>query len=295
MAVATGLQAHLDSGATTLCRCWELRRRDGAVFGFTDHDLDLVFDGVIFRADSGLTAEAMQQTTGLATNNTEVVGAFRDVAVTDADLAAGRFDGAEVWAWLVNWADPAQRHLLFRGSIGEIRAGGGEFRAELRGLTDSLNRVHGRAYQPHCGAVLGDRACRIDLAGPAFAAVATVAGVVNAQELVLAGAGGYADRWFERGRIQVLSGAATGLDVFVKADLLEGSLRRVFLWQELRAPVAAGDSLKIEAGCDKRFETCRDKFANTWNFRGFPHIPGEDWMMAYPKQSGTHDGGSRTR
>ena len=59
------LYAHLASGTTTVCRAWTVQRRDGTVMGFTDHDRPLVVDGVTCRADSGLTARALQQTTGL--------------------------------------------------------------------------------------------------------------------------------------------------------------------------------------------------------------------------------------
>lgn len=293
MAISAELQSHLDSGATTLCRCWEVRRRDGTVFGFTDHDLDLVFGGVLFRAGTGLSAQAMQQTTGLATNNTEVLGALSDVAVTEADLTAGQFDGAEVRAWLVNWQDVNLRHPLFRGSIGEVSSGGGEFRAELRGLSDRLNRTQGRVYQPVCDATLGDSDCGIDLETPAFTAQGSVAAVVAQHELLLDGISGPSERWFERGRLTVLTGHAAGLGGAIKRDMPEGSMRRVSLWKELRSPVSIGDLVRIQAGCDKRLATCRDKFANSTNFRGFPHIPGEDWMMAYPRQSSGNDGGSR--
>ena len=295
MALLTELQAHLDGGATTLCRCWEVRRRDGKTFGFTDHDLDLSFGGVIFRAGTGLSAQAVQKSTGLAANNTEVIGALSDASVTEADLLAGRFDSAEVMAWLVNWQDVSQRHLLCRGNVGEVSTGGGEFRAELRGLSDRLNRTVGRVYQPVCDAALGDAACGVDLTSPAHAAQGQIATVVAMQELVLAGVSGFAEHWFERGSLTILDGPAAGLAVAIKRDLAEGAQRRVTLWQELRAPVSAGAQVRIVTGCDKRFATCRDKFANSLNFRGFPHIPGEDWMMAYPKQSRGHDGGSRNR
>ena len=295
MALMAELQAHLDGSATTLCRCWEVRRRDGRTFGFTDHDLDLTFGGVTFRAGTGLSAQAVQKSTGLAANNTEVVGALSDASVTEADLMAGRFDGAEVMAWLVNWKDVSQRHLLCRGNVGEVSTGGGEFRAELRGLSDRLNRTTGRVYQPVCDAALGDAACGIDLGSPAYSAQGLVAAVAEMQELVLDGVAGFAEHWFERGSLTVLDGPAAGLGVAIKRDLTEGPHRRVTLWQELRAPVAAGAQVRIVAGCDKRLATCRDKFANGLNFRGFPHIPGEDWMMAYPKQSRGHDGGSRNR
>ena len=128
------LDAHLATGVTGVARCWRLTRRDGVVHGFTDHDRDLGFDGTIFLAGTGLSAAALSQSTGLAVDNSEAVGALSDVSVTEADIVAGRFDGAEVEAWLVEWANPENRVMQFRGSIGEIsRSGGG---------------VHGRASRP---------------------------------------------------------------------------------------------------------------------------------------------------
>ena len=47
--------------------------------------------------------------------------------------------------------------------------------------------------------------------------------------------------------------------------------------------------------CDKRAATCQAKFDNFLNFRGFPHMPGEDWLTAYPRGGQAHDGGSLVR
>ena len=44
--------------------------------------------------------------------------------------------------------------------------------------------------------------------------------------------------------------------------------------------------------CDQRFATCRDVFSNTANFRGFPHIPGTDFVLSGPASTG-NDGGKR--
>jgi len=117
----TELQAHLDTGVTTLCRAWLIERRDGVAFGFTDHDLALTFDGVVFKPDTGLSAMALQQSTGLSVDNTEAIGALSDAAIKASDIDAGRFDGAEVTSWLINWSAPEQRIIQFRGNIGEIR------------------------------------------------------------------------------------------------------------------------------------------------------------------------------
>lgn len=292
---AEALYAHLESGSTTVCRAWAVVRRDGAVFGFTDHDRDLSFDGILFRADSGLTARSLQQTTGLSVDNSEALGALSDAAVTEADLLAGRFDGAEVRCWLVNWADVAERVLQFRGSLGEITRAAGTFRAELRGLTEALNQPQGRAYQRDCSAVLGDAACRFDLGRPGFVAERLVEVVEDRVLFRFGEFRGFDDRWFEKGRMLVLSGEAEGAVGVIKNDRLGAGGRVVELWQAIGPGIAPGDRLRLEAGCDRRAETCRLKFGNIRNFRGFPHIPGEDWLSAVPSGASVNDGGSRFR
>lgn len=286
-------RAHLESGVTTLARCWTIRRADGVEYGFTDHDRDLSFDGITFRADSGLTAQALQQTTGLSVDNTEAVGILSSAAISEADIEAGRFDGAEVRAWLVNWADVSVRWLQFRGTLGEIRRAGGAFHAELRGLTEALNRPLGRVYQKPCTAVLGDGACRVDLSAPGYSCEEVVVEAEAARIFRWDAFPGFDEGWFARGRLSVLSGTAEGLWGTIKRDRRVEGRREVELWQPIPAPIAPGDRVRLEAGCDKRFETCRLKFGNVLNFQGFPDIPGEDWMMAVPKSSDANTGGSR--
>ncbi len=286
-----GIYAHLATGSTSVCNAWSVVRRDGVVFGFTDHDGELVFAGVTFRADTGLSARTLMQTTGLSVDNSEAVGALSDAAVTEVDLAAGRFDGAEVVAWLVNWADVTERVMLFRGTFGEVVRSAGTFRAELRGLTEVLNTPQGRAYQKNCGAVLGDARCRFDVSLPGY----TVLRVVEAVDGVTFGWAAFSgvdERWFDRGRLEVVTGLAAGLSAMVKNDRQVGAGRVVELWQALGTTPAIGDTVRLVAGCDRRAETCGIKFNNFSNFRGFPHIPGEDWLASYPVSSDENAGGS---
>ena len=276
------LLSHLATGSTTVCRAWTVRRRDGLVLGFTDHDRNLVVDGVACRADTGMTARALQQTTGLSVDNSEAFGALSAAAITEDDLTAGRFDGAEVQAYLVNWAAQQDFLLQFRGSLGEISRVDGSFRAELRGLTELLNQPQGMAYTPGCSAVLGDGRCRFDLTQPGYFAEVTVDAVDDGRVFTFRDFASFDERWFEDGRFSVINGAAAGLVGVVKIDRQDREQRRIELWQSLRAPITAGDRVRIHAGCDKSATTCRVKYANFLNFRGFPHIPGEDWLASYP-------------
>lgn len=287
------LYAHLQGGTTTVCRAWMVVRRDGTVMGFTDHDRDLIVDGVICRADSGMTARALQQTTGLSVDNSEAVGALSNESLTEADLVAGRFDGAEVRSYLVNWKHPGDWVEQFRGSFGEIARAGGAFRAELRGMSEALNRPQGLAYQPACSAVLGDGRCRFATDAPGYFVAREVESVEDGRIFEFSSLAGFDNRWFEHGRFEMTSGSAVGLVGVVKNDRRTGGRRRIELWQSLNAPVAVGDGIRIVAGCDKQPATCRTKFSNFLNFRGFPQVPSEDWLASYPVTDRPSRGGAR--
>ena len=270
---AERLLAHLATAATTVCRAWAVTRRDGQVLGFTDHDRDLSFDGVTFRANTGLSALALQQATGLSVDNTEAMGALTTAAITEADLMSGHYDGARVKAWLVNWAAVDERMLQFSGSFGEIVRAGGAFRAELRGISEGLNVPNGRSFQKTCSAVLGDRFCRFDLQRPGFATQQAVEQVGEGRVFRFANLAGFSDRWFERGRATLISGAGAGSVGLVKNDRIGPGGREIELWQPLDLRIVPGDVIRLEPGCDRREDTCRNKFGNFLNFRGFPHTP----------------------
>jgi len=270
------------NATTTIARAWAVTRADGLCLGFTDHDMALEFGGVSFHPEAGMSAQALVQGLGLAVDNTEVQGALSSDAITPGDLAAGRWDGAEIRLWEVDWRDVAQRRLLFRGALGEIVFAGGAYRAELRGLSEALNRPQGRVFHARCSAMLGDGQCRFDLSREGYAAEAVVAAVSEGgARLELSGADAHAAGWFEHGRVEFLDGPAAGLTGVVKIDrVLPEDAREIELWAAPGAAPRVGDRLRLVAGCDKQAATCRGKFLNFLNFRGFPELPPEDWLLA---------------
>ncbi|MFN4129189.1 MAG: DUF2163 domain-containing protein [Paracoccaceae bacterium] len=280
------LEQHLQTGSTTVCRTWLVRRKDGVTLGFTDHDCDLTFDGVRFSARSGLTAGALEKTTGMAVDNTEVMGALSDATVSEEDILAGRYDGAEVTTHLVNWANVTERSIIFRGTFGEMTRSQGAFRVELRGLTEALNVKNGRIYHAECGAVLGDKLCKVDLSTSQMSAVAAVQSITEGRIFHFSDVSGFADGWFVNGQAKVQSGVGQGQVGRIKSDQTVGAVRVIELWHSFSVPPAVQDQFCLVAGCDRRASTCRLKFNNFLNFRGFPHIPGEDWMRSNPGKSG---------
>jgi uncharacterized phage protein (TIGR02218 family) len=284
---------YLATGLTHVCQCWAIKRRDGVVLGFTDHDRPLAYDGITFVAESGMTARALSHTTGLSVDNTEAIGMLTADAVTEVDIAAGRYDQAEVTVWQVCWDDVTARKVKFRGTMGEITRNGGQFQVDLRGLAEALNQPQGRSYLKTCSAVLGDSACAINTTtDAAYVAEITIDRDTDGQVFDLVTLVPFNAEWFKDGFLEVMTGTAKGLSATIKADQLNGTRREVLLWQPLGLPLAVGDELRLVAGCDKRAETCREKFANLANFQGFPHIPGDDWLMAVPRSDGANNGGS---
>ncbi|MBL8564735.1 MAG: DUF2163 domain-containing protein [Hyphomicrobiaceae bacterium] len=278
--VPDALDAHLRSGATTLCWCWRMTRRDGLVQGFTDHDRDLTFDSVTFEASAGFSAGEITDSVGLSVDNLEVTSALSSDRLSELDLAAGLYDDARVEIFRVNWQDPEQRLLIRSGSLGEVRRAGPRFTAEVRGLAHYLQQPRGRLFQYTCDADLGDARCGLDLDNPSLRAVGVVEAVVDARRFDVSGLSGYASSWFTRGLLTFTSGAAAGQAVEVKRHTSNAGQVSIELWHAARMPLLAGQTFAITAGCDKHVGTCRDKFANVTNYRGFPHMPGNDFLTA---------------
>jgi len=292
-AIPPALQAKLDSGVTTLARCWIVTRRDGVRLGFTDHDCDLAVDGVTCRADTGASSSEATQAFGLAVGGTEIFGALNDDALNEDDLAAGLYDAAAVTLFLVDWSEPVLNVLFAAGSLGEVRRRGRAFTAELRGPAHRLGDASGRLYTPACSADLGDARCKVNLDDPAVRGEGVVASAASASLLVAGGLDAFEEGWFTAGRLAFTSGANASLAVEVKAHRVLAGIVELSLWQAMPHAIAAEDAFVVTAGCDKRFATCRDRFANAENFRGFPHMPGNDFIIRYPVpgESG-HGGGS---
>lgn len=270
------MTAWFQTELTTLAFCWRLERRDGVALGFTSHDRDLEVGGFRYRAAPGMVPSAITKSHGLEVDTLDVAGALTSDAISEDDLAAGRWDGARLRLIAVDWSDPAAEPVyLARGELGEVGVSDGAFTAELRGPTAQLERPVVEATSPECRAELGDKRCRVDLAGRTR--FARIAAVVDAATFdidttePLANAYGY-------GRLRWIEGANSG----IASAVLRSEGARLFLRDPPPEGVTAGTLVELVEGCDKIFATCRDRFANGENFRGEPHLPGTDLLTRYP-------------
>lgn len=292
--IPSTLLARLDSGVTTLAHCWKITRCDGVVQGFTDHDDDLLIAGVTYRAGTGFTSSEATSRFDLSVDGAEIAGALSDDALLEIDLAAGRYDAASVESWLVDWSDVSLRVLTARSTLGEVRREGQAFSAELRGLADQLSQQSGRLFTARCSADLGDARCRFDLLAAGLQGEGSVISIESTSTIVAAGLDTFSEGIFTGGKLTWTSGANDGLSVEIKEHRPASGHARLSLWQAMPEVIASGDGFTVTAGCDKRFATCRERFANSVNFRGFPHIPGNDFVIASPDAGAGNDGGAMT-
>lgn len=290
--IPTGLQTHLETRVTTLCWCWKIERRDGVTMGFTNHDRDLTFDSVTYEASTGFLGTEIESQLGMNVDNMDVYGAVDSIRISEADIEAGRYDNANVTVYLVNWSDVSQRVVMKAGNIGRVKRGQVLFEAEVRGISHEMQQVQGRLYSYKCDAKLGDSRCTKTVSGSTYTGTGTVTATDGSSQITASGLDSYDSGWFTNGKITFTSGNNNGLTRECKVHVKSSGLVTLTSWEPFPWTIAVSDTFSIVAGCDKLFKTCKAKFNNAINFRGFPHIPGPSTVMAYASTGDANlDGG----
>jgi uncharacterized phage protein (TIGR02218 family) len=258
---------------TSLALCWRLERLDGAGIALTSHDGAVTSEGVRHEPAPGMTPAAVTRKLGLEPQSAEAAGALSSAALDETDLSFGRWDAAEVRLAVADWQDGAGVPVqLLGGEIGDVSIDGESFTAELRGAAAALEGPVCPATSAECRAEFGDKKCRIDLAGRTLTAhvEANDGGSLTLDVDV--------DERFVLGRLRYMSGANCGLATVI----LTAGGNVVEVRDLPRGAIEPGCRVELREGCDKRFETCVSRFANAANFRGEPHLPGNDLLTRYP-------------
>ncbi len=287
--------SHLAGEVTTLARCIEIERRDGATFYFTSLDIDLTFtshlgdspaDPHTYLALGGFLDSAISTDVNMTVNTMELTGLLNED--TDFNLSAcraGLFDAAAVRLMVVNWADLNTAPVkLMNGTLGEVTVyPSGAVMAELRSLKQLYQQNIGQIYSQTCRVDLGSPPCGVDL-GP-FTFTETVVAVTDTAHFTITNGNTAAvDTWYRQGVVTWQSGDNVGRSIEVKDWVQTGA--HVSLYLPMHGAVVAGDVLKIYPGCSKILLTdangCKVKFNNVVNFRGEPYVPGQDALAQTP-------------
>ncbi|MEH6495965.1 MAG: DUF2163 domain-containing protein [Pseudomonas marincola] len=269
------LQSHLQGEVTSLASCWYILRRDGEEVFLTDHDADLTFNGHLYRASDGYNRSALKGSSGTDTDEMDLSGCLNSDWLSENDLRAGIYDFAQIHFFLLNWQDVSMGSIpLRKGWIGEVSWSDGLFQAELRGLSNSFKRNLGKIYTPECTADLGDDRCMLDI--EALASMDVIADTSSRNNFTLTNYDAD-DGELDGGIVHFMSGGNVGQKLEIQSWLNSGKQLTLFI----AAPyeISVGDSITLYPGCDKRFSSCKERYANQMNFRGFPYVPGLDGLL----------------
>lgn len=264
----------LDQPLECVATFWRIARRDGITLGFTTHDRDLWFGGVLHRAAPGMIPSAIRRTADFEPDSADVEGALSHDSISASDLAKGRYDGAAVLIALVDW-ETLEQHSLYRGTIGAVREADGAFSAALQSRKIELHRDPVPRTSPTCRAEFCGPGCSLSAA--AFRRDALVAwsdaetnSVAFHDIADAAPYGGGSVRWLDG----PLAGSRCGI-----AAVAGGAM---ILDQPIDDPVPEGARAILAEGCDRTLGTCNTRFANAVNFQGEPYLPGNDLVTRYP-------------
>ena len=258
----------------TVAIWWRLERRDGVTLGFTSHDRDLAFEGLVHRTAPGMVPSAIRRTDDFEADSAEVAGALSHDSIREADLAAGRFDGGSIAMGLVDW-DTLERVTLYAGTIGTVGHEGSGFSAELRSVKDLLARQIVPRTAPTCRAEFCAEGCTLSANG--FTHQASLAAISTDGTSVQV-TGGPAVALLAFGTLRWIDGPEAGLTRRIEA--IEGSW--LMLDRTTATGVALGTRVELREGCDHTLETCATRFGNAANFQGEPFLPGNDLLTRYP-------------
>lgn len=259
-----------DRPLDTVASFWRVHRSDGVALGFTTHDRDLWFGGLLHRAAPGLTPSAIRRTAGFADDGADVEGALAHDCIAEVDLSAGRYDGAEVVIGAVDWRT-LEHAVFFTGSIEGLSREGNAFTAELASAKAALAVDPVPRSSPTCRARFCGPGCTLSAARftrPA-AAMAVEDHRVRFADIdhVL----------FACGELRWLDGPLAGLGATVLAADASG-----LALDRRPIGVAAGMRALLREGCDRTIATCSGRFGNAANFQGEPFLPGTDLLAHYP-------------
>ena len=277
--IGNDLKTHLAQEITTTAFLWRIQRVDATEFFFTDHDVDIVYGGDTYKAINSASISGMQQSGKLNTDTFDFEMLLDSADITAADLRAGRFNFADVWVYLINYADTTQGIVsLMRGKLGEIEIkSDGQAKAEFRSLAQLVNQAIGRVLGPECDADLGDARCGVTLA--TYTETGTLTGVTD-NKTFADSSRSEANDYFNYGVLTWTGGNNNGLSKEVK-DFVNAT-GTFTLVGPMPFAVQVGDTYSVYAGCDKTKSICKDTFSNLVNFRGFPSVPGLDSSLEYP-------------
>lgn len=290
--IPAALLSHLALPVTTWCYLVKVEcvgTFAGTLLGFTNLDVDVSYDDgdgvLLYESDNGFSPRRLAQSSGINVDMSEIDGIVADAGITEAKIRAGLFNSAKMTMYRINYEDlTAGRHeIVAYGRAGQTTFHELGFNVEFRSLSQLLKQPIGRRISLTCTTGFGSPLCGMPFewtSGSVTSQGPETDRIFNDTGMAAA-AGYYSDIG---GVVEFLTGNNAGAEMEIEVY----TVGHFELMLPLPYPILPTDTYRARRDCDKKFETCRDVYANDLNNRsenltpvdGTAMVPGAEIVKA---------------
>jgi uncharacterized phage protein (TIGR02218 family) len=279
---------------------FKVMRLDGFALYLTTASSSLEYLGDTYTPIGSIETSAFRSEAALKDANVDYQGVISSDKITTADLVAGKYRGATVEVFLIDWRFPFLDPFLRRKyTLGDVSFDGEKWTAEAWGVMRRLQQKVGDRFVRTCVHDLGsdsstsDFDCRKDITTAPFTNTEKPVGDVTSRRVFRVNGlpTSLGDDYFKDGTVTITETASTspnnlGTEREIKSSVDEGAGSHTI---ELYLPfpfdlATTTDEVTLVAGCLKRIKVdCEGKFSNKANNGSFPLMPGQDTLLKTPK------------
>lgn len=268
--ISDNLKQLLAEETQNLTRCFKFNLVSGKTLGFTEYSENLIVDNLEYRACASLNSGNLESFSDLSSSNYRVVTTLENVNLSENFVMVDDFNGAAVEIFML---DPQHmdygKLTLLGGFIDSFDRVDECIFFNIKGILSVLEKTMGETYSPLCRANFCDKKCGLDRTNYTFRGfidMVTSESTFHSSDEVIRNK---TKDYFKYGYLTFTDGENAGKSVEVKQSD-EGNITLNFPPEN---KLKVGDGFNIICGCDKKFDSCCDKFNNALNFRGEPNLP----------------------
>ncbi|MBL1420252.1 MAG: DUF2163 domain-containing protein [Alphaproteobacteria bacterium] len=280
-------KAHLALNVTQICHCLKIEKGDISLY-LTDHDRPLLFLEDGYFPDENLTIAPAKFYRNLRDDQFEISSFIDDNGLSYDLIEADHLQDAQFYLYQVNWGKPDEYNLLKIGVVGDVYLEAAHVKLAMHGIAKPLEKRHNRLLQEKCDAQFAGDRCNIDTELAIYHKLGQVSLLKTTHSFEIELPSGVDSGYFDGGSLEWQSGENINVGAeklrIMRQFKLSDCIHSIILYRTAKYPIALEDELKLTVGCDKSFATCRDRFANSAEFRGFDQMPGKAFKFTYPQR-----------
>ena len=263
-------------------RAYIITRSDGEVFGYSEHNRDILVKGVKCRPMDAVTASTAEQGVGGGVDTVDVEAVLDQITFKTDDIRAGVWDGAKLEGVMFDWGTRSIVREFITYQMASFEWIGKEVQITLESVGGvKVNVRTGIKGSPICAHIFGGEACGVDrTANQITVQIESLVGNLLTAAIPAPVVG----QW--RGGFAIHNGVQVRIAVLTDTG--------AYLETAFNSPLSAGDEIILQPGCGQTEAQCRS-FNNFERHGGFGRLaPNESVVVeiADSENGAEYDGGS---